>query len=361
MESDPGKTSNGDGRGVKLPAPDAGITAFIVRVLNQLSLSAWLPAALFTAGIAVLSRFRTNMSLDIGQAVADIATDPLALLVILVPLLVVMTMITQAFSFGAIRLLEGYGRPRDLLFPVRTVLIRWHVWRKGSLKERRLRANSRAFAIARERMLKRGIPHSVVDLLEAETLNVKKPPASEDDRRIASQMNWRWHSETWRIASIASIIEEEKLYPAQHRILPTRLGNVLRSFEDQLDEVGGDVGGFVVRNKHLLPERLREDHDHHRARLDMYAMLVIIGLILAVISPLILAGPIEDWAAITVVSGVFVLLSLTSYHAAITSAAAYGGILLELNRLIKAAATGTKTSATEGASAIEGPTDRAAS
>jgi len=350
MDSGAGKTSSGSGGGgVELSAPDPGITGFIVRVLNQLSVSAWLPAAVFTAAIAVLSAFRTNKNLDIGAAVSAIASDPLGLLVILVPLLVVMTMITQAFSFNAIRVLEGYGRPWGLLSPVRNLLIRWHVWRKGSLEKRRLKANSKAFAIARVRMLQSGLSHSLVDLLEAQALETEKPPSSEEDRRVAALMGWRTYCDTWRLASIDSIIQEQNRYPARNRILPTRLGNVLRSVEDQLDEAGGDVSGFVIRNKEFLPDRLRVTHDHYRSRLDMYAMLVIIGLVLALISPLILMDAITNWGAILAVSGVFVLLGVTSYHAAITSAASYGNILLELNRLIKVARKASTTSTTEQA------------
>lgn len=348
MDSGTGKSTSRSGSGGgQLSPSQPGITGLITRVLDQLSLSAWLPAALFTAAIAVLSRFRSNGDLDIGLAVSDITSNPFALLVLLVPLLVVMTMITQAFSFNAIRVLEGYCRPRGLLSPLRKLLIRWHVWRKGSLEKRRLRARSRAFAIARLRMLQSGLSRSIVDLLEAEALETEKPPASEEDRRVAGMMGWRSRCDPWRLASIDSISEEQLRYPARNRILPTRLGNVLRSVEDRLDEVGGDVGGFVMRNKDLLPDRVRDEHDHYRTRLDMYAMLVIIGLILAVINPLILMGTTINWPGIVLVSGLFVLLSITSYHAAITSADAYGSILLELNRLIKVAAKEKATSVTE--------------
>jgi len=335
MDSDAGKSSSNNV--AKLAPPGPGITGLVVRVLDQLSLAAWLPAALLTASMAVLFRFRANENLDLGQAISDITADPLALLVSLVPLLVVTTMVTQAFSFNAIRVLEGYGRPRGILTPVRRVLIRWHVRRKSSLEKRRLTANSRAFAVARPRLLQSGFSHSVVDMLESQALETAEPDVTDEDRRVAEAMGWRSYCDPWRLASIDSIIEEQKRYPTQGRVLPTRLGNVLRSVEDELDEVGGDVGGFVMRNKNLLPDNLRADHDHYRTRLDMYAMLVAIGLILAAVSPLMLVGAIATWSGILVVSGLFILLSLTSYHAAITSATAYGSILLELNRLVKSA------------------------
>jgi hypothetical protein len=95
-------------------APD-GVSAFIARVLDQLALSAWFPAAFLTAGIAVILEFRSTKSASVPDAVAKLTTHSLQVLAIMIPLLVIATVITQAFSFEAIRTLEGYWRRRGLV------------------------------------------------------------------------------------------------------------------------------------------------------------------------------------------------------------------------------------------------------
>ncbi len=88
-------------------SPD-GISAFVARVLDQLTLSAWLPAALLTASVGVLLEFRNLRSVDLLSAVTALTADPLRVLVITIPVLILATVVTQAFSFEAIRTLEGY-------------------------------------------------------------------------------------------------------------------------------------------------------------------------------------------------------------------------------------------------------------
>jgi hypothetical protein len=78
--------------------PPDGVSAFIAGVLDQLSLSAWLPAGLLTAGIAVLLQFRSSGSVDVLKAVMELTSDPVRVLVIMVPLLVLATVVTQAFA-----------------------------------------------------------------------------------------------------------------------------------------------------------------------------------------------------------------------------------------------------------------------
>lgn len=64
-------------------ASPSGISAFIARVLDQLTLSAWLPAALLTASVAILLQFRSDRSANIltAGAIADSAQWPAAVLV----------------------------------------------------------------------------------------------------------------------------------------------------------------------------------------------------------------------------------------------------------------------------------------
>ena len=88
--------------------PSEGIPAFLGRVLNQLSLSAWLPAAMLVGSLAVLLQLRTQQNRNLVEAATGLVNRPLGLLILLLFALILATMVTQAFEFEVIRLLEGY-------------------------------------------------------------------------------------------------------------------------------------------------------------------------------------------------------------------------------------------------------------
>ena len=72
---------NPDAGGVK---PAQGISHFLAKVLDQLSLSAWLPAVVLVASIAVMVELHAKKSLNIAPAIQVISeTKPAGLLVIL--------------------------------------------------------------------------------------------------------------------------------------------------------------------------------------------------------------------------------------------------------------------------------------
>ncbi|NVM96139.1 hypothetical protein [Arthrobacter wenxiniae] len=319
-----------------------GLSAFIVRVLEQLSMSAWLPAGLLAASVTLLVWFRSHGRVDLAAAVSGIAADRWGFLVLVIPLLLVATMITQAFSFIAIRALEGYWRGSGLVALCRELLIRRHLRRQTNLSRRRRQETERAFGIARPRMLEAGWSRFVVVRFEQDALGIEAGLGSEPDvqgeklsskdQKILKFASWRTFCDPWRLAKIDLLIKEEQRYPEPRRMMPTKLGNILRSTEDTLDTADGDLEGLVVRRKHLLPGRLQRDHDHYRTRLDMYAMFVFIGGFLAVLTPLMLIGKVSDWWAIAITSGIFVVLGLAGYQAAIASAEAYCGILREIDR-----------------------------
>lgn len=115
-------------------------------------------------------------------------------------------------------------------------------------------------------------------------------------------------------------------YPAAERMLPTRLGNILRAHEDQIRRVR--VGSFVQEVFDDLPLGLQAEHDEQRTRLDLYCSMVFVlaaaGLA-AVLRLVVNHWPYALCAAVITVIGIQVM-----YRAALTSARAYGGILLTI-------------------------------
>ena len=137
---------------------------------------------------------------------------------------------------------------------------------------------------------------------------------------------------------MARLDREKKEFPEQSRIMPTKLGNVLRSNEDEL-QVDGDLSGFVMRNRHLVPTRVLMHHDQFRTRLDMYCLLVFVSASVAVISiPLLWELKAVEEAGVTLT---FLVMARVSYGAAVASARGYGTALREIDRSVRAARLST--------------------
>lgn len=310
------------------PAPSAppGLSAFAAKVLDQLSLSAWLPGALFAIAVTVLLRFRANASVNLTTVADDISTGRhwIAVLVLTLPVLVLSVLVIQASSFAAIQFLEGYGAAGGPGRWARTALIRYQLERLNRLQKRLGRARKDAFDATIDKW--KAEPAEVVLALQAAAYGLGKPTLSAEHDALLSGLDWQSECEPWQLARIDELQERIKEFPALHRILPTRLGNVLRTTEDDLDDTAADLSTFALRRRSMVPPRTQLQHDQFRARLDMYATLTVVTTLLAGLSLAILIGAVAP-VAVTLVCAVFLLAALVAYRAAVASARGYASIL----------------------------------
>jgi len=314
-----------------------GVSAFVARVLDQLALSAWLPAAFLVTGIAVLLEFRSTKSASIPTAVEKLTAHSLQLLVLMIPLLVLATVVTQAFSFEAFRALEGYWRRRGIVSLAYRYMSGRHLRRKRAIIERHQREKVTAFIDALPRVLYDNeevngrVVKAVVSALADrgdDSPELQGKDAAVFDRTMD---HWRDQVKAWRLARVDRFLDEENSYPEDSRILPTRLGNLMRSTEDNLKQAHGDVQSFVHRQRDTVSYRVQIQHDQFRTRLDMYCTLVFVSVALAALAPAILAGKV-DIVAVAVTTGSFVAMAVTSYLAAIASARGYCTILKMMDK-----------------------------
>ncbi|MFL6163851.1 MAG: hypothetical protein ACJ74U_16730 [Jatrophihabitantaceae bacterium] len=301
--------------------PD-GVSAFVAKVLNQLSLSAWLPAAVFAASVTMLTQFRSQRSLSVGHALKAITDHPGPILILILPILVLTTMLTQAFSFGAIRALEGYWMRRGLMAWFRSLMIRRHACRRDRLEERRAEIAKKAFSRARTAYL-REYSYAVVGALELQAVEQDVPELSETDQATYDTITWRDLCKPWDLAKVDQIDLQLKDYPdLPTRTMPTRLGNILRRTEDSLQNAGDDVQGFAMRRRGFVSARVQTQHDQFRDRLDMYCTLVFASAVLVAISVAALWGRVRWWQTTSVAVG-FALFAVVCYGSAIASARGY--------------------------------------
>ena len=329
----PSQTSNAEPGAA---ASADGVSAFIARVLDQLALSAWFPAAFLTAGIAVVLEFRSTKSASVPDAVAKLTAHSLQVLVIMIPLLVIATVITQAFSFEAIRTLEGYWRRRGLVSLACKLMIMRHVHRKNAIIERGRLESANAFREAmsdvflHDDAITGRVVKAVVTELSGKSSEVPKMEGNELELYVKTLQNWRKGVGAWRLARIDRLLAEQKCYPVDSRILPTKLGNLIRATEDDLDHAGDDVQSFVLRQRSRVSQRIQIQHDQFRTRLDMYCTLVFVCIALTVLSPIALAGRV-DVIAVAVTTGSFAVMAVASYLAAIASAGGYCTALRQMD------------------------------
>ena len=323
----------------------SGLSQFVAQVLGQLTLGAWLPAALFVSVGALVVQFAVQGSVSLGPAISALLSDKWAFVILSVPVLVLTTLVTQAFSFEAIRALEGYWTRRSLLAAASRLFIDKHLHRKKAAREKRLALSHQAFLASRSAWLDAGFSAQVVNALEKSSLDLNNEAElallTEKELETFEYLNWRSMCSPSEMAKVDDLGRIEEDYPADHRILPTRLGNVMRATEDRLDGAGDDLEGFALRQRDQASTRVQLQHDEFRTRLDMYCTLVFVSILLAISSSIILGWSAtqqppwrqEDtgWSIAIVVS--LLLLAWASYLAAIASARGYLTALVQMDQL----------------------------
>jgi hypothetical protein len=322
------------GKESEAPSVPSGISAFVAKVLDQLSLTAWLPAMLFAATVTLFGQFRSQRSLAVGKALGAITSDVRQVLILLVPVLLLATMLTQAFSYGAIRTLEGYWRRNWLCGWLRTGMTRYQVHRWEKLGERRAKAADRAVSKVRRRLRDAGYSSAVIDALATQATGGPQPALLADDQIEFDGTSWREQCNAWDIARVDQIDRQIDDYPAHPgRILPMKLGNVLRASEDQLENTEKKLEGFVLRHRAILPLRLQTQHDQFRDRLDMYCMLVFVSVASGGVAAALVSGRIAVWQVVTIVAA-YLVFGFVCYHSAIASGRGYGSALKEIDAFV---------------------------
>lgn len=306
----------------------AGVSEFLGSVLKQLSLTAWLPAAMLVGLGAVLAELYSQGTPSLAAALSDLTDSAVGVAIGLLFGVVLAAVVTQAFSFETIRALEGYwglnAASRRLLH-----------WRTGVHRRRRARLQMAvreqrevAFEGARRAMCRDGLPIAIIEVLEDDFYG--RPPRRRRSRRVlaaARTMGWRAKADPGALATLDRLERRTAEFPAGHRVLPTRLGNVIRAAEDSMVFGGGDLEGMLMRSYEVIPRRLMQQHDQFRDRLDMYCTLVPVFVGAAMGSGLLAVKGTSFFAVAAAGVATSLILAWVSYEAAIASARGYGAAL----------------------------------
>lgn len=329
------------------------LSQFLARVLNQLSLSAWLPSAALVLGVALVMRLGAVLSEDkdakawsaITTALDDLAGISVGGGLLLFAAVIVLTTMTQAFSFEAIRFLEGYWGTTSLAEYAADRRASHFARKSDGLRSRYAGLTDRAWQAARtaiedaqDKALKLGdTDHEALswsaDQIAYLGAKLRKKDAAVQlagaERAAALTIPWEYFAPPNLLRRRISVDKRLRDYPHSTRCLPTRLGNVLRAHEDQTGRE--NVETLVLEMYDDLPLGAQTRHDEHRNRLDLYAsMLFVEALVIALAVARFMPIGRTDVVVGAVALGVVAMI--LTYRAAIASARIYGILLVDLSK-----------------------------
>ncbi len=336
----------------KAEAGSEGLSQFLARVLDQLSISSWLPSGVLVAG-TLLYVGLTQHKADLGSTLTSLVSVDVAQLALGIGLVVLATVATQAFEFRAIRTLEGYWGPGRVKTWLIGRLCGQQLRRKGRLEKRMGALRSKAVVAAAKQMTKDELKPEVIEAFLAEENpqaadpqpevvealppeeNAQEADPQPDDVAAAPLPDWRDFAPLSKVRGYFAVGQHLERFPAERRhILPTRLGNVLRSHELAADDGEGDLEGLAQRLYARVPGHLQLTHDNFRSRLDLYCTMVFVLLGGALAAPLLAW---TDAATAWLAGGVSFSLSILCYRAAIASADGYGQVLRSMANHVRKA------------------------
>jgi hypothetical protein len=329
--------------------PAETFSQFVARVLDQLELSAWLPSAamvlqlyfIVQLGTAVDAK-RSSVTEAVGVALSRMGATGIGGGVLLAVAVVVLTILTQAFTFESIRFLEGYWGTARLVERIAGYRVSLYCRKINRLSDLERCLTKQAWDTARERLIKiqneiRRTGHrpdmtpAMIDYLAGMVLQASPSarPArlTSAQRERLSTYKWEALADGDQLRRRVNVIKQLQDYPARERALPTRLGNILRAYEDQLDADDLDgVESYMQRIYDSLPASFRENHDQQRNRLDLYCTMVFVVAISGLVAVARFAP--RHWPYAVGAACVAAIGMWTMYRAALATARAYGQLLI---------------------------------
>lgn len=347
------------------------LSQFLARILQQLALSAWLPSAALVGLTAFV--LRLGLVLDargqaaspgpadaIGKTFDALAHTNVGGALISVGGVVIGTILTQAFSFEAIRLLEGYWGTNRWVERVAWRRCRHYRRLRHRLDERYDSLTRQAWREARQRiesveggrMLRGQAPRltsEMIDALQVTVIggrNVRLTPAQLTTLRA---YDWQQHAPDDLLRRRVNVGKRRQDFPRPRRVLPTHLGNVLRKFED--DTGWRSPESRVQELFDDLPFSLKVEHDEQRTRLDLYCSVVVVTGAVTMLAVARFAEQHPGYSAAAATVGLVTMWLM--YRAAIASARAYGRLLVTISRWDQARRTSARRQPAVGAASSD--------
>jgi hypothetical protein len=325
VSAEKSKGAGGDVAGISGPE---SLSQLLARILDQLSVGAWLPAAALVFLFLLIGELRAEGG-DIHSAVAALGSLSIAAVALLLGAVIMATMLTQAFAFEGIRFFEGYWGHWRIGMRLADIRCRRFASKRDRLIARLKTSRGAAIEEALRRMQASPIPRPIVHYIRDQLQPPPGgPPADVDLAAEAANFPWEEYASACDLRRMASLLAAIKEYPVAYALVqPTRLGNTMRAYEERAFDLtaGVDPEAYVEGVYHDLPRSMQIDHDQVRSRLDLYTSLIVVFALSGLVAVVVLARA-NNWLAVTLALTASILGGL-SYRAAIATARAYGSML----------------------------------
>jgi len=149
---------------------------------------------------------------------------------------------------------------------------------------------------------------------------------SPEEFAQVERVDFRTYATTGSLRRWQNIDQKLEDYPSVNHILPTKLGNILRKFED--DTKYEEVESLVEDTWDYLPASLRMNHDEHRSRLDLYCSMFFVLWMTSLIAFCRFLPTHWLYSAGALCIGA--IASWLDYRAALVSARRYGRLLPQI-------------------------------
>lgn len=318
-------------------------------MLDQLSLTAWVPAALLVAniylvaGMYMVRETGAHPTMDnLGKAVLALNEKPVGVIISVAAGLVLATLVTQSFEFASIRFLEGYwGGSLFMAWPT-CAGISLQKLRKWLTRRRAEKLTRRAFLSARLHVAQALKENP--ELLSTVLLVGSGAPVDHVARDLRASAETYFHGKKWMMWAAPHLRHRAgalalrlAAFPARSsRLMPTRLGNTLRASEEKLkgQVAGSHMRGYLYSHLDAVGPELMHQHTLYRNRLDMFAVMTVLCALLATANTWLLPAVLPTPAVAGAASGLLAL-SLLSYRGAVAAAVDYGAILVAIDAGIR--------------------------
>ena len=145
---------------------------------------------------------------------------------------------------------------------------------------------------------------------------------------LVTDYDWTEHAPPETLRRIANLDKKLEDLPDEVNIQATRLGNVLRHYED---ETGSSAVESLVEEVYdRLPFSLQVAHDEQRGRLDLYCSMVFVWIFVALVTILRFGWTPSHMPYTVAAAALGVFGAWFTYRAAVASARYYGLLLLQI-------------------------------
>lgn len=302
----------------------------LAEVLDLLSPTTWLPALMLLANAYLLAHIPGEGTRGILYRLEGLDLQPPGFVGIV--LLLLTALLIQSVQFPLLQMLQGYWGRSWIGGKVASLMIRRQQRRFQRYDRQRQKLARKSFSRGRARLKGTHVDSEVLAIMEAEMLGNAQPQATKEQVIAANAYGWRTLCEAPALRRIDELDRIASQRPLSHRMLPTRLGNTLRSAEDQT--IFTVAPTTLLAAFDALPPSLVEQHDRFRRRMDMWCSLAALFALLAVVAGALLLVYRNEVALRLALVASYLIACLISHRASLYEAEGYGSVLIAIDQAL---------------------------